>query len=460
MPPVAWQVDGVAALMAIWWVTEALPIPVTALVPIVAFPLTGVATINQAAAPYANPLIFHFLGGFMLALALERWKLHRRIALTILKQFGARPSALVAGFLMATASLGMWVSNTATALMMLPIALSVIGLLHADGVATMAPKEDRNFGLALLLGIAYGASIGGLGTLIGTPPNALLAAYMADTYGQQIGFGQWMLLGVPMVMAMLPLAWLVLTKFAFPVGNATIAGADRIIRDELAALGHMSAPEKRVAGVCLIVAMLWMVRPAINTLVPGLSLSDPVIAVFGAFALFITPADLRKGEFLLNWDWAKRLPWGVLILFGGGLSLASAISTSGLAEWISQLMKSSAEWPYFFIVLLVAGIVIFLTEITSNTATAAIFLPLAASFALSISASPFMLMVTVALAASCAFMMPVATPPNAIIFSSGAVTVPHMARAGTLPNLAAIFAILLAAYSLVPLVFGQPPILS
>lgn len=454
MPPAAWQVAGIAALMAMWWVTEALPIPVTALVPIVAFPLSGVVALDKAAAPYANPLIFLFLGGFMLALALERWNLHRRIALTILKKFGARPSGLVAGFLIATACLSMWVSNTATALMMLPIGLSVIGLLHAAGVAAMAPKEDTNFAVALLLSIAYGASIGGLGTLIGTPPNALFAAYMAEAYGVSIGFGQWMLLGVPMVVAMLPLAWLVLTKVTFPVGNGAIAGADRVIADELESLGHMTAPEKRVAGVFSAVAVLWMVRPLINTVMPGLSLSDPLIALFGAIVLFIIPANLRRGEFLLNWDWAKRLPWGVLILFGGGLSLASAISASGLAEWISQLLRSGEGWPAVYIVLLVTGAVIFLTEITSNTATASIFLPLAASLSLTISGNPFMLMVPVALAASCAFMMPVATPPNAIIFGSGAITVPHMARAGILLNLSAIVLILLAAYSLVPLVFG------
>ena len=454
MPAIAWQVAGVAALMAVWWITEALPIPITALVPIVAFPLSGLASINEAAAPYASPLIFLFLGGFMLALALERWNLHRRIALTILKRFGARPSALIAGFLIATASLSMWVSNTATAMMMLPIGLSVIGLLHADGVAALPPDEDRNFAVALLLSIAYGASIGGLGTLIGTPPNALLAAYMAETYGISVGFGQWMLLGVPMVAALLPLAWLVLTKVAFPVGSAVITGAQQVISNELDELGRISRPEKRVACIFGAVATLWIARPAINTLVPALSLSDPIIALLGAFALFITPANLRESEYLLNWDWAKRLPWGVLILFGGGLSLASAISASGLAEWIIEVMRSGAGWPLFLIVLLVAFVVTFLTEITSNTATAAVFLPLAASFAVSVSASPFTLMVPVALAASCAFMMPVATPPNAIIFSSGAVTVPHMARAGLLLNLAAILLIMLAAYSLVPLVFG------
>lgn len=454
MSPTAWHVAGIAALMALWWITEALPIPVTALVPIVAFPLSGISSLNDAAAPYASPLIFLFLGGFLLALGLERWNLHRRIALTILKRSGARPSALIGGFLLAAAGLSMWVSNTATAMMMLPIGLSVIGLLHADGVAALPPVEDRNFAVALLLAIAYGASIGGLGTLIGTPPNALFAAYLMEAHGISVGFGQWMLLGVPLVAALLPLAWLILTRVAFPVGGAVIAGADQVIADELKALGPMSRPEKCVASIFGATATLWIIRPAINTLAPELSLSDPIIAMLGAFALFMIPANLRKGEFLLNWDWARRLPWGVLILFGGGLSLASAMSTSGLAAWIGQIMIAGAGWPVFWIVVVIAAIVVFLTEITSNTATAAVFLPLAASFAAMIAVSPFMLMVPVALAASCAFMMPVATPPNAIVFSSGAVTVPHMARAGLYLNLAALFLIVLAAYSLVPLVFG------
>jgi solute carrier family 13 (sodium-dependent dicarboxylate transporter), member 2/3/5 len=454
MPGLAWHVAGIGSLMAVWWVTEALPVAATALVPIVAFPIAGVGDMQQAAVPYANPIIFLFLGGFMLALALERWNLHRRIALTILNRVGARPAALVAGFLVTTAALSMWVSNTATAMMMLPIGLSVIKLLHADGVAALPAGEDRNIAIALLLSIAYGATIGGLGTLIGTPPNALLAAYMAETHGTSIGFGQWMLLGVPLVVIMLPLAWLVLTRIAFPVGDAAIPGAQAVISREFDALGPMRPPAKRVAFIFAATAVLWMIRPAISDLFPGLSLSDPAIAIGAALALFATPANAGNGEFLLNWDWAKRLPWGVLILFGGGLSLAAAIAQSGLAQWIGQTMTTGAGWPLFLIVLLIAFIVIFLTEITSNTATAAVFLPLVSAFAVSLGTSPITLMVPVALAASCAFMMPVATPPNAIVFASGAVTIPHMARAGLLLNLAAIFLIVLTSYSLVPLVFG------
>ncbi len=457
MTEAAWRVAATAALMAIWWLSEALPVPATALVPLAAFPLLGVVPVEAAAAPYANPLIFLFLGGFLIALGFERWNLHRRIALAILGRFGARPAMLIAGFMAATAGLSMWVSNTATAVMMLPIGLSVIRLLHGDGIGAMPPREDRNFAIALLLGIAYGASIGGLGTLIGTPPNAFLAAYMADTYGVTVGFGQWMLLGLPLVFVMLPLAWLVLTRLVYPVGSGPIEGAEQVIRSEIYTLGRPSRQEKRVAAIFVATAALWIFRPVIEAAAPGIGLSDPVIAILGAFALFVTPADLRRGEFLLDWAWARRLPWGVLILFGGGLSLASAIGESGLAGWIGETMTGAAGWPLLALVGVIVAAVVFLTEITSNTATAAVFLPLAAAFAVSISVDPFMLAVPVALAASCAFMMPVATPPNAIVFSSGHLTIPQMARAGLVLNLLAIMLIVWIGYSLVIIVFGVEP---
>ncbi len=452
-----WRVAGVAALMALWWVSEALPLAATALVPIVALPLLGAATLKAAAAPYANPLIFLFMGGFMIALALERWELHRRIALNMLRLFGARPPMLVLGFMAATAALSMWVSNTATAVMMLPIALSVIALLHGEGVAGLPPEEDRNFAVALLLGVAYGASIGGLGTLIGTPPNALLAALMAETYGVQIGFGQWMLVGVPLVLVMLPCAWLVLTRLAFPLGRRAIPGAAEVIGARRAALGHMGGAEKRVAAVFAATAALWVTRPAIAEAWPGLPLADPIIAMAGALALFVIPAGGGRGVALLDWDWAKRLPWGVLILFGGGLSLASAIAESGLAGWIGEAMSGAAGWPAVALVAFAALVVVFLTEITSNTATAAVFLPLAAALAAAAGLDPFLLAAPVALAASCAFMMPVATPPNAIVFASGHLRVPDMARAGLALNLLAVALITLAAHTLVLWVLGAGP---
>ena len=454
MPVAAWRVAAVAVLMAVWWVTEALPVPATALVPLAAFPLTGVMPMTDAAAPYAHPLIFLFLGGFLIALAMERWNLHRRIALSVLTRVGTRPAALVGGFMVGAAGLSMWVSNTATTVMMLPIALSVIGLLRGEDVGDMSADEDRNFALTLLLGIAYGASIGGLGTLIGTPPNALLAAYLDKTYGIAVGFGQWMLVGIPLVVVMLPAAWIVLTRFAYPVARRPIAGAQSVIAGELKALGRLSREEACVAAVFAATALLWMLRPVLNDALPGLTLSDPMIALVGALFLFVIPADLRQGVFLLDWEMAKRLPWGVLILFGGGLSLASAIDGSGLAAWISEALAAGSGWPLVVLVATVAAVVLLLTEITSNTATASVFLPLAGSLAVSIAVDPFVLLVPVALAASCAFMMPVATPPNAIIFGSGYITIPEMARAGLALNVLAVVAIVGATYSLVLWVFG------
>lgn len=457
MPLAAWHVAGVTGLMAAWWIGEALPIPVTALIPIILFPLLGVATINDTAAPYANPLIFLFLGGFMIALAMERWNLHRRIALNILQRFGACPAALVAGFLVATACLSMWLSNTATAVMMLPIALSVIGLLHRESVVALPPEEDRNFAVCLLLAIAYGASIGGLGTLIGTPPNALLAAFVKKSYDVEIGFGQWMLVGLPLVAVMLPLAWIVLTRYAFPVRHTAIEGAEKVIAAELAACGPITTPEKRVALVFGMTAALWIFRPVIAQQLPEVPLSDPVIALLGALAMFIIPADRGNGEFLLDWPSTKRLPWGVLILFGGGLSLAAAISDTGLADWVGQTLETATGFPPIILIALIAAIVVFLTEVTSNTATAAVFLPILAAFALSSGVEPLLFLIPAALAASCAFMMPVATPPNAIVFGSGHLSIPQMARAGFALNVAAIFLIVALTYSLVLIVFGIDP---
>jgi len=447
LPDQAWAVAAVVALMMTWWVFEALPIAATALVPIVALPLLGVADVKQATAPYAHPLIFLFLGGFLLAKAVERWNLHRRIALSVLTVVGSAPSRLVGGFMVATASLSMWLSNTATAIMMLPIALSVIGLLGERRDETGLSGGPDNFAIALLLAIAYAASIGGLGTLIGTPPNALLAAFMSEKYGVEIGFAQWMLLGVPLAATLLGFTWLLLTYVVFPVARRPVPGIAALISAELRDLGSMRREEGLVAAVFVTVGMLWILRPAIDDLIPGGRLTDPVIAVLGGVSLFLIPVDLRRGRFLMDWDTAKSLPWGVLILFGGGLSLASAIQTSGLAGWLGGVLTGYAGWPAIALILLVAAVVVFLTEVTSNTATASIFIPIAATMGASVSDDPTLFAVPVALAASCAFMMPIATPPNAIIYSSGAVRVPQMVRAGLWLNFVSIFVITGLAYA-------------
>lgn len=444
----AWTVAAVVVLMVTWWITEALPVAATALVPIVAFPLLGVADVDGAAAPYAHPLIFLFLGGFLIASAVERWNLHRRIALSLLGVVGSSPARLIGGFMAATAFLSMWLSNTATTIMMVPIALAVVGLLRDRPGDELEPsRTTAGFGTALLLSIAYAASIGGLGTLIGTPPNALLAAFMAERYGLVIGFGQWMLFAVPLSTALLALTWLLLTRLVFSVGRKPIPGASRVIAQALSSLGPPSREERRVAIVFACVAALWILRPALVELLPGLPLSDPVIAMLGGLCLFVIPSDLRRGRFLLDWDTAKRLPWGVLILFGGGLSLASAIQSSGLAAWIGAVLAACSGWPAIALILLVTTVVVFLTEVTSNTATASVFIPIAATLGSCIATDPMLFALPVALAASCAFMMPVATPPNAIVYASGIIRIPQMARAGFLLNLLCILAITGAVYA-------------
>ncbi|NGM20103.1 DASS family sodium-coupled anion symporter [Roseomonas stagni] len=451
LEPVGWRVAAVAVLMATWWMTEAVPIPVTGLLPLVLFPALGIASGSAASAPYADPLIFLFLGGFLIALGLERWNLHRRIALRVVAAVGTRPAALVGGFMLATAFLSMWVSNTATAVMMLPIGLSVIGLLSRDG------EDAGGFGTALLLGIAYSASIGGLATLIGTPPNALLAAFVARSYGIEIGFAQWMAIGLPITVALLLLAWLILTRLAFRLPTAAVTGSAALIRDELGKLGRLSGPEIRVGLVFLAAAFLWVSRPALSGVLPA-GVNDTVIAIAAGVALFIIPAGGANppGTALLDWSAAKRLPWGVLLLFGGGLALASAIGSSGLAAWIGAAFAGLDTWPVILVVVLVTAAIVFLTELTSNTATAAAFLPLMASVAPALGADPFLLTIPVALAASCAFMLPVATPPNAIVFGSGHLTVAQMARAGFLLNLAGIVAIVGLTWLFVGPVFAVP----
>ena len=451
LAPTGWKVAAVAVLMAVWWVSEAVPIPATGLLPLVLFPTLGIAGMAETSAPYADPLIFLFLGGFLIALGLERWKLHRRIALGVVSLVGTRPAALVGGFMLATAFLSMWVSNTATAVMMLPIGLSVIALLGREG------GGPGGFAPALLLGIAYGASIGGLATLIGTPPNALLAAFMARTYGVEIGFAQWMAIGLPLSCLLLPCAWLILTRIAFALPRAEVAGTRALIRGELAGLGPLTGPEIRVGLVFLAAAALWVTRPLLGGVLPE-GVNDTVIAVAAGLLLFVIPAGGGQpaGTALLDWGAAARLPWGVLLLFGGGLSLAAAIGQSGLAASIGAGFVGLGAWPVILLVLLLTAGIVFLTGLTSNTATAAAFLPLMASVAPALAVDPFLLTIPVALAASCAFMLPVATPPNAIVFASGQLSVAQMARAGFLLNLVASAAIVGLAWLLVGPVFAIP----
>ena len=441
----AWLTVGLAGLMAIWWSTEAIPIPATSLLPILLIPLLGIDTLARATAPYANPTIFLFFGGFLLGLAMQRWNLHRRIALATLLAVGNQPSRQIAGFMIATAFISMWVSNTATSIMMLPIGLSVIGLL----VAGSDEKEGSRFAIALLLGIAYSASVGGIATLIGTPPNALLAAFLRENYDVQIGFGQWMLLGLPLSIGMLIFIWWWLTRSGF-----TLAGGDSrgLLETEMANLGPMSRAEKLVAMVFSLAAAAWILQPLLAGYVEGVN--DTSIAIAAALALFLIPVNLRERVFLMDWEQANKAPWGVLLLFGGGLSLAGAIGESGLAEWIAESLGIFGALPLILMIGLVALVIIFLTEITSNTATAAAFLPLLGALAVAQGMSPEMLAIPAAVAASCAFMMPVATPPNAIVFGTGQLPIQAMIKAGFALNLFGVVLVTLLCYLLVGWIWG------
>lgn len=456
LEPAALATAGVATLMAVWWMTEALPLPATALVPLVLFPLTGVMKLDAAAAPYANKFIFLFMGGFMLALSLERWQLHRRIALLTVLAVGTRPSLLVAGFMIATAGLSMWISNTATTVMMLPIGMSLVRLLdERDTCNTTGPSTAQSsFAVCMMLGIAYAASIGGIGTLIGTPPNAFFAGFLAE-HQMTISFGRWMLLAMPLVVVMLFATWLLLTRWVFPIRAQELPGGRATIAAELAKLGQVSRGERIVLIVFVTTAIAWIIReplthwPWLVERFPTItSVDDSLIAMLAALLLFMIPVDARAGVFALDWPTANRLPWGILLLFGGGLSLAKAIESSRLAEWLGNQVVGLGSMPSWVVVLAVTGLIIFLTEITSNLATVTAFLPILFSVAEAAGIDPMLLLLPATLAASFAFMLPVATPPNAIVFGSGQVSIGQMVRAGLWLNLTGAILIPILVYTL------------
>ena len=451
MSVAALRTAGLAFWMASWWVSEVVPIPATALLPLVFSPLADIAAIKSVAAPYAHPLIFLFLGGFLISIAMERWGLHKRIALRTMLYAGSKPSLQILAMMLVTAFLSMWMSNTATAVMMLPIAMSITHLVKKSN------PENNGFGKALLLSIAYGASIGGIATLIGTPPNALMAAYLSDSYQIEIGFAQWMMVGVPLSLTMLLICWLWLTKFAYKVDKQVQSTAKvdtkSLFSSQLTELGMMQRAEKSVLWVFLFAAVCWTFRPLIADL-SGLKISDTGIAIAAALLLFVLPANKGSDERILDWQSAAGVPWGVLLLFGGGLTLAAQIKSSGLAEYIANMIEGASAIPLVLSVLVIATLITFLTEITSNTATAAGFLPLLGPVAESVTGSPLVWVIPAAIACSCAFMMPVATPPNAIVFGSGEIQIRDMIKAGFVLNLIAIVLITLVTMTLASFVFG------
>lgn len=448
----AWRTAAVVVLMAVFWTTEAIPISATALLPLVLFPVLGILQMPDASAPYANEIVFLSMGGFFIALGMESTGLHRRIALSIVAMVGTEPRRLVLGFMLASAFLSMWISNTATTAMMYPIAVAI---------GTIFRPQDQTgryeFGICLMLAIAYASTIGGIATLIGTPPNAVLAAAAVETLGIEIGFVDWMLVGVPIAMVFLPIGWWLLTRWLYPPGDLR-GDAGRLVSAERAQLGPMSRAEKVVATVFVVTAVAWILRtpkdlgfltlPGIVTYAPWVK--DSTISIGAALALFLIPIDWKRGRFALDWATANRIPWGVILLFGGGLSMSRAMASSGLAQWIGDSVSGLASMPDWLILGVVAALFVFLTEITSNVATATMAMPIMAGAASGLGIPPLQLMATAALAVSMAFMLPVATPPNAIVFASGYLTVPQMVRAGFWFNLVAIALVMAAASWLLP----------
>ncbi len=466
VPPVLTEegrvVAAVGVLLGLLWMTEAMPLFATALLPIVLFPIFGVVTTRQAAAPYGHPLIFLFLGGFIIALCMEKWGLHKRIALLTLEVVGAKPGFMIGGFMIATAFLSMWLSNTATTVMMLPIATSVIALVakkledDADG-----EKETERFATALLLGVAYSATIGGVGTIIGTPPNAMLAANMDELFEYKLGFGAWMLAAVPIAVIFLALTWLLLVKILYRFRIREIPGGRELVHTELKSLGPMSRGECVTLCVFLFTAFLWIARKPLQNwdwLVAKIPLvvrlDDTIIALMGALLLFAIPVYPKRAVFTMDWRTAERLPWGVLLLFGGGLSLAGAVNSTGLDKWIGGHVHALDGVSILVLIVVVTSMIVFLTELTSNTATAATFLPLLAGVAIGLRIDPLLLMVPAAMGASCAFMMPVATPPNAIVFGSGRLRIGQMISAGFWLNLLSITFVTVAMYTTVMWALG------
>ncbi|SON53831.1 Na(+)/dicarboxylate symporter [Hartmannibacter diazotrophicus] len=427
---------GIGFMMAVFWVTELIPIAVTALIPLVLFPPSGIASIEDLASSYANPVIFLFLGGFLIARAIEQWGLHRRLAHSILARTRGDPSHIILSMMLVTAFLSLWISNTASAMVTAPIAASIAAM----------SEDKKGFAPALMLGVAYAATIGGVGSLIGTPPNAIFAGYMEEAHGVTIGFADWMLVGLPVVAVLLPLTWLFLTRVSFRIAAGEVS-------IDLESLGPMSAPELRVAVVAGLTALGWILRPAVSMLFPDLDFSDAGVAMTGALALFLIPAGSLRGARLLEWKTASSLRWDVLILFGGGLSLASAIDSTGLASWIGESAQKLHGLPTVWVLLVFALIIVYLGELASNTAMAAIFMPIAGAAAVGMGNDPLVFALPVALAASMGFMLPIATPPNAIVFANPAVTRSAMLKAGAPLNLIGVAVALAAGMWLGPIVF-------
>jgi len=444
------SVIAVALWMVIWWITEAVSISVTALLPLVLFPLMDIMPITDVGANYGSPIIFLFFGGFVLALALEKVNLHKRIALNIIKITGTTPNKVVLGFMIATASLSMWISNTASTVVMLPIAMSVIALLvnDEDGYT----KNDQNFALSVMLGIAFSANAGGIATVIGTPPNSVMIGLLENEYNIEISFLKWMTLGLPFSIILLIISYLVLVKWMFPNRQLQFKASKEVINSELKKLGPTSGKEKMVLVIFGITVFLWIFRTLINKIFPGLELSDTIISMLAAISLFAVPYNLKRGDFIIKWNDTQKLAWGILILFGGGLALAKGMSVSGIVAIVSNAIATS-DISILLTASLLIILMLFMTELMSNVALVAVLAPVVAGIAIGLNIPIIYLLIPVTMASSCAFMLPMATPPNAIVFASGYIKVHQMAKVGIILNLIAVVLLILVFQYVIPMLF-------
>jgi len=443
-------VIATALWMVIWWITEAVSISVTALLPLLLFPLFDIMPIADVGANYGSPIVFLFFGGFVMALALEKVNLHKRIALNIIRITGTTPNKVVLGFMIATASLSMWISNTASTVVMLPIAMSVIGLLinDADGFT----KNEKNFALSVMLGIAFSANAGGIATVIGTPPNSVMIGLLENEYNIEISFLKWMVIGVPFSITMIAISYLVLVKWMFPNKHLKFAASKEVINTELKKLGPMSGKEKMVLIIFGVTVFLWIFRTLINKIFPDLGLSDTIISMIAAISLFAIPYNLKKGDFLITWGDTHKLAWGILILFGGGLALAKGMNVTGIVDLVANAIASS-EISILFTAILLIFLMLFMTELMSNVALVAVLAPVVAGIAIGLEIPILYLLIPVTMASSCAFMLPMATPPNAIVFASGYIKVHQMARVGIILNLIAVALLVVMFQFVIPMLF-------
>jgi len=449
--PQADPIIGVASWMILWWITEVVSISVTALIPLTFFPILSIMTIKEVAPYYGHPIVFLFFGGFIMALALEKVNLHKRIALNIINFTGTQPNRVILGFLISTAFLSMWISNTATTVVMLPIAYSVIKLMSSDSDGFT--KGDKKFALSILLGIAFSANVGGVATIIGTPPNIVLAGFMESEYNYNISFVKWMIIGVPFAVLMIGFIYVILTKVMYKTDIDSFEGPTSFIKDELSKLGSITKEEKYVMAIFLIAISLWIFKNGINEMLPNLNLSDTTISMLAAFSCFCI---VHNGKLMFDWKDTKNLPWGIIILFGGGLSLANGLSQAGIIDLIGDFVSGNNAFSAFLVSCLLIAVMLFMTELMSNVALVAIFAPMVAGVASGLDMNILHILIPVAMASSCAFMLPMATPPNAIVFASGHIKVKDMARTGIFLNLISIGILILFFKFVIPLIMTSP----